>query len=113
MCKYLEIAGQKYFATRDYEEMMILNFLYNPNKCNLFVKPVGLLIPLGEREFSPYVHQDHGCIEFMGTSFKYLRYDVPCSKTKVYVVEILGTLLNFHVDRIGISQTEKLMAVRS
>ena len=112
MCKVIEIGGQKFFLSKDYEEMAVVNFLYNPGKRNLLIKPIELLIPVGECTFSPYVSNADSYIVFMGVKFKCRSYDTLCPRTKMYTVEILGKLLNFHVDRVG-SRFEKLMAVRS
>lgn len=112
MCNQFEIGGVKYFVTRDFEEMLIVNFLLNPEKINIFVKPIGLLVPCGVKKFSPIVTtEEGGILTFLGHRFKYKSFDVPCTGTRVFKVDLFGMgIFNFHTDK-G-TCLEKLMAVR-
>lgn len=113
MHEQFEIGGVSYSITKDYEEFLIVNFLLNPSKFAIFVKPIELLLPCSGQKFSPIVTMgDCQTITFLGFKFKYKTFDIPCDHARVFNnVDIFGlTNLNFFTKTV--MSTERLMAVR-
>lgn len=110
MYEQFVLGKQKFFIIKDYEELQVASFLYNPRKLSILIRPAELLIPLGERRFSPNVQLCNNCLEFLGHRFKYLGFDVPCHSTKIFLIEIQDLILKFHTECFR--ATEKLIAVR-